>query len=123
MTLRLLLAWAALAGPAPAPASAPREVVRSTAPLAGLPSEIPELKRRIHEDQEAVRKARAAVKRAEKGKHESQRRAAREAWLQARERLRTDKALLRKAVDANEAELRAKARARERFRKGESFKP
>ena len=121
MSLALLALAAALAQAAPA--AAPREVLRSTAPLSALPADIPALKRRIEEDQGDVQKLRAAVKKAQRGKNEAAKTSAREAWLAAKARLKADRALLRGAIEASEAERRDDAKLRDELRKSKKLKP
>lgn len=95
----LLCAWAAAA----APASAPREVTRSTAPASGAPASIPDLKKRIQATQAEILKLRAKVKRAAKLKDAAGEAKAREAWLKEREKLKADREALKAAIVTQEA--------------------
>ncbi|MBI4425351.1 MAG: hypothetical protein HY554_16600 [Elusimicrobia bacterium] len=109
-----------------AAASVPPAVSRSTAAryeLAAEPADIPEIKRRIELDQEEVRKARAAYKRAERGDSPKAKARARDAWLAAKEALKADRRLLRRAIEAHEAEASEAAGLRRELRKTRSLKP
>lgn len=123
MNALALALMSSLALAAHLPAAAPREVIRSTAPTAAQPSDIPALKRRIEDDQREVRRTRAAVKKALKGKNEPAKVLARQKWLAAKERLKADRALLRRVIETREAEHREDAKARGARGPGEKPRP
>ena len=79
-------------------------VAASTAPAAVSPAEIPGLKRQIELDQKEILLRRADLRRAQRGRGEAAGTKAREAWLGAREKLKADRALLKRAIELSEAD-------------------
>ncbi|MCX5789279.1 MAG: hypothetical protein NTX64_12350 [Elusimicrobia bacterium] len=102
---------AAGAGLPPAAATPPSAgVAPSTAAVVVSPADIPELRRQIEQDQKEVLRRRSALRKAERGGGEAAKAKARENWLQARDKLKSDRALLKRAIELSEAERAGQVR-------------
>ncbi len=122
--MRALLAAAALAfGPGAASAAVMVSTMPVHAEVRPDPAGIQSLKALIEEDQKAVVKARAALKKAQAGAAKTAKAKADAAWRLAKEQLKADRETLRRSIEAREAERGEARKLREELRKTQNTAP